>query len=99
MPGAAAAQAPEATPLPEAITAWRVEQFKQARREGHPKFIDAVRLLGRQFAGTSVPSDRAATLLARLLKSENPSGAVRALAAWRHDARMGVCPWAECQRW
>ena len=28
-PGAAAVQAPEATPLPEAISAWRVEHFKQ----------------------------------------------------------------------
>lgn len=67
-------------PIPENIADWVTDHYKQARKEGDPRLLEAVKHLGERFAGTpNAPA--AARLLASLLAktpepepSQTPAG-------------------------
>jgi len=76
MPGMGQPQAPAKSNLPDDVSQWKRNEYYQARREGHPKLKDAVKLLGENFAlkktNDAKKADQAATLLVRLLAGELP---------------------------
>jgi len=67
--------APKLTKLPEQFADWKPENYVTAKREGNPRFAEAVAFLGKSYVG----SENAAQLLVRLLStpSQQPSGSRR----------------------
>jgi len=76
MPGMGQPQVPAKSNLPDDVGQWKKNEYYQARREGHPKLKEAVKLLGKTFAlkrtNDAKKADQAATLLVKLLAGDLP---------------------------
>jgi hypothetical protein len=62
----------EKPPLPDDVTKWKAGDYRRARRENHPKLLEAIQYLGVKYVG-SEPTARGLTELLKPLPAEKPA--------------------------